>query len=531
MILSKPCQHPECPSNPGYIRGQYESIEMIREVPTEKPTMKRARSSIDVSKENRQSIAEDMGREAVLRAAKQVAAQEGEDNRNRGMSVDSAPAREESGHHTDGEMEDEEDTPTIIEWLMVTRSDPGGNVPRFMIERGTPGGIVSDAGKFLKWLTAKSAKDFTSGEFTQELDGAKVEAVRAEESKARTKSLAPAPTSNLVPDEVQTERKEAQQPENLDLEVPSSNGLYGIITGAFGMASSAVAGRLPNGMPGFFYGPNSSNEAILEEDKEDDDDDDEAISDESDTSSVRSFASAVERTESNPLPATPGTVREDTISTYSEESLQKRPTLRSATTMHEKDLKKLQDRRRKMHDKLAKLQSRMASKRTDDSQKDEEAASKLREKHDREVAKQEEKYRRELKRLEDKREQEERKAEAKKKKQMEKEEKANIMAELDKIKAERDLALKQVELLKAQVGELQGQNTVLVAEMGRAAGSDNGDADGAAGGAARVSGGAAAALKRANSTWSTASAGARSTSSKLVNGSRGPAAASNEQAT
>ena len=49
------------------------------------------------------------------------------------------------------EEEEEEEVEMAIEWLMVTRSDPGGSVPRFMVEKGTPGGIVSDAGRFLKW--------------------------------------------------------------------------------------------------------------------------------------------------------------------------------------------------------------------------------------------------------------------------------------------------------------------------------------------------------------------------------------------
>ncbi|KFY83257.1 hypothetical protein V500_10118, partial [Pseudogymnoascus sp. VKM F-4518 (FW-2643)] len=38
-----------------------------------------------------------------------------------------------------------------VEWIMLTRSDPGGSVPRFMVERGTPGSIVADAAKFLNW--------------------------------------------------------------------------------------------------------------------------------------------------------------------------------------------------------------------------------------------------------------------------------------------------------------------------------------------------------------------------------------------
>lgn len=49
--------------------------------------------------------------------------------------------------------DDEEMNP--VEWIMITRSDPGGSVPRFMVERGTPGSIVADASKFLDWACKK----------------------------------------------------------------------------------------------------------------------------------------------------------------------------------------------------------------------------------------------------------------------------------------------------------------------------------------------------------------------------------------
>lgn len=34
----------------------------------------------------------------------------------------------------------------VIEWLMVMRSDLGGSVLRFMVEKGILGGIVNDVG-------------------------------------------------------------------------------------------------------------------------------------------------------------------------------------------------------------------------------------------------------------------------------------------------------------------------------------------------------------------------------------------------
>ncbi|KAL0930858.1 uncharacterized protein CTRU02_213593 [Colletotrichum truncatum] len=449
MIVSKPCVHPECAERQGYIRGQYESIEIIREIPSDKPSITRARSSIDLSHDSpkeRQAVAESMGREAVLRAAKKSA--EGEGGRQRGTSVDSAPARDDAGHNDDGA---EEESTTSIEWLMVTRSDPGGNVPRFLIDRGTPGGIIGDAGKFIKWVTAKASEDFASSDTEQE--ESKEAAKEAELEKATSPTeIAKEPTSNLVPDASVQD----------DTNPPTSNGLYGIISGAFGMAGSVVASRLPNGLPGMFQAP-STNGSIAEEDEDEDE------SNESDTSSIRSFASAVEKTDEGEAVTPPDVPQPDAMSLNSSGSgagsLSK-----STSSHHERELKKLQDRRRKMQEKINKMQERMSSKRAEDSQRDSAQLAKLREKHDKEIAKQEEKYKRELKRLEERREHDERKAEERRRKQAEKEEKGNMAMELERVKAERDVALKQIEILKGQIGELQSQNTMLVAKMGRMGG-------------------------------------------------------------
>jgi hypothetical protein len=114
MIVSKPCNHPETPPRQGIIRGQYESVELIREIPADKASLKRTMSYNNMTGEG-------------------------------GKKLNGASDRMADGS-----------PPTVVEWLMVTRSDPGGSVPRFMIERGTPPGIINDAGKFLKWLSSKN---------------------------------------------------------------------------------------------------------------------------------------------------------------------------------------------------------------------------------------------------------------------------------------------------------------------------------------------------------------------------------------
>jgi hypothetical protein len=448
MVISKPCNHPNAPPRQGFIRGQYESVEIIREVPSDKAVMKRTRSSIDLSNvggREASAVVHKIGKEAILRAARKAAEDEElpsqEGSRARGTSTSSAPADDDAAHRRRDESEEQ---CAAIEWIMVTRSDPGGSVPRFMVEKGTPGGIVGDAGKFLNWITSKDAADFA----TSDDNDFQAEAIKAEDHR-KSMEVPRSPTKNLVPD---------NPPEQTE-DVPSSNGLYGIIAGAFGAASSAVASHLPRP-----FALSTATTSIEEEG------DDESILTE--TSSVHSFASALENTHINTLqPPNPDGLTPDMASTHSDESTVKSNNSSvTTTTPQEKELKKLQDRRSRLQEKIAKMQARAASKAHSDQEKDAAALARLREKHEREIAKQEEKYRRELKRLEERKEQEERKAEERRRKAAERQEKANLGAELEKVRAERDVARKQIEILNGQVGELQAQNTMLVAKLGRLAG-------------------------------------------------------------
>ncbi|TGZ79162.1 hypothetical protein EX30DRAFT_342630 [Ascodesmis nigricans] len=116
-IISKPVlDHPAVEDKPGHVLGQYESVEFIREVPLDPRHIDRSQSFPNVGS-----------------AAKLL----------------TSPTRPR-GRTVSGNLEDP--NPSIpVEWIMITRSDPGGNVPRWMVERGTPNGIVKDAEKFIKW--------------------------------------------------------------------------------------------------------------------------------------------------------------------------------------------------------------------------------------------------------------------------------------------------------------------------------------------------------------------------------------------
>ncbi|KAJ3480672.1 hypothetical protein NLG97_g8018 [Lecanicillium saksenae] len=243
IIVSKPCNHGECPPRQGIIRGQYESVEIIREIHVEPSMAKRSMSAADLGI-----------------------------NDERGMHSDTNLATD---HARSGRQ-------LAVEWLMVTRSDPGGSVPRFLIEKGTPPGIVGDAGKFLTWVTNKSRKGWEETEKVAEPQtptGQTTPATPAASTDAHATTTHKPSDSNGI-----SHHHEAD-----DDSVPSSNGLYGIITGIFGVASSVVA----NGL-GLNYA--SSEESLstvpaghTQEREEDADDAN------SDRSSIHSFLSALEK--------------------------------------------------------------------------------------------------------------------------------------------------------------------------------------------------------------------------------------------
>ncbi|WZH44844.1 Reticulocyte-binding protein 2 like protein a [Fusarium acuminatum] len=410
MIVSKPCEHPECPPRSGIIRGYYESVEVIREVPIDNFASKRSLSSADLTERDEGRI-----------------------------------ASPKPGSESHGSMPTDEPA-TAVEWLMVTRSDPGGSVPRFLIEKGTPPGIVGDAGKFLKWVTAKAMHGFAEPEENAETKNAAKGAEASTLNNAKY-SAAPVPTTNI-----EKSKAEPVVPHsNQDDPFPGSNGLYGVIAGAIGAASAYIpASLLKTWGTGSDLGSTDDSASDVHAVGEDQRDD------ESDTSSIRSFASALEKsvTAENKSPDSPAESQSET-SRNAQQSLA------------DKELKKLEHKKKKLDEKLAKLEERRQNKLVGDKEKDAATLAKLREKHEKEVAKQEEKYRREMRKLEEKRERDQRKAEERRRKAAEQEEKNNLSLELERVRTERDVARRQIELLEGQVGELQAQNTLLVRKLGK----------------------------------------------------------------
>ncbi|KAJ9158397.1 Reticulocyte-binding protein 2 a [Coniochaeta hoffmannii] len=419
MVISKPCQHPDAPQRQGFIRGQYESVEVIREVPVDKP-LRRTRSSLDASRDE--------------------FARPGVDVENSGPAVQQAKS--------DVGAQDAGDDPEYaIEWVMITRSDPGGSVPRFMVEKGTPPGICTDAGKFVKWLYSEDFEKphdvkAEGGDDTAKVsDGGKEKAPPLPARKRAAKTLEPIRDST-------DEEAEGED---------ASGGLYGMITNALGVAGSYVASFTGSAHD------TASEAGTVEPDS----------SDTESTVSDSDYASA--EGGPTPMPTKAATFddlvssAQSTKSAVSEESAT--PSV-AAASRHEKELRKLEVRKRKAEEKMAKMQEQALQKQaSSQSQKDKErevaALQKLKEKHEREMAKQEEKFRREVRKLEEKKAKEEKKEEERRRKAQEREERANIQIELERTRAERDVALKQMDILREQVGELQAQNTMLVAKLGK----------------------------------------------------------------
>ena len=482
MVVSKPCIHPDCPPRDGFIRGQYESVEFIREIPA-KPTksssttdllhlrhpqtsplekaalVESAQRSLDKGGSDQDMLAS-MGFGGKVPQAKDALIQEG---RKRGKTISFAESR---GVRAKGEAvdtpHDEFDDPAehnAVEWIMITRSDPGGSVPRFLVDRGTPAGIVSDASKFLDWACQKDhpvMEDY--GEKAQEVD----QEIERKNSQAPTleqyqtnghlvglgetpstagssMTLTNGDTANstsLVPAEkagvmstlasaavagIETyapqtviDRLPGHQSENLDSSWRSNNpetGLSNTITGDAQRASIAS------------------------------------------TSDAASFASAEEGM--------------DDASSSSRKSVRSGTKTSPVQSRTDRELAKFQQRKKTLDEQLARTREKEMKDKEELTSREEERIRKAVEKHAREVSKNQQRYERESAKIEAKRVKDEQKEVDRKKKAEEKDEKVRLTRERDAARTEVEALKKERDMLRDQVGALQKENTALVARVGK----------------------------------------------------------------
>ena len=483
MVISRPCEHPECPRRDGFIRGQYESVEFIREIPL-KPN--KAASTTDLLKTY--SGSPSLEKKAILRSAEKVVKGSSEslpngdhlspaaaeeivrEGRQRGKTISFAGSRGSSakGEAMDNpHAHDDDEEMNPVEWIMITRSDPGGSVPRFMVERGTPGSIVADASKFLDWACKKEHPedeiealekgdtDLLKQKTREELEAyntnghlAGLEGTKASEDGERPAVAVPRRASLEIAPEVPPSQE------------PQQGGLLSTISGAAyaGLetyAPQAVIDRLPGhqqspsmstsiasakGATRLPLGTKSTNPTP-------------SIS--SSSSSIASFASAEDHFDDT------SSLKSTTSATATKSSSN------SKLSPHEKELAKLNDRKRALNENLAKAREKETKDKESLNLKEEERIKKAEEKHAKEVAKQEEKYKKEVARLEAKRVKEAAKMEERRKKAEDKDEKARLVREKEEMRQELEVVSKERDILREQVGALQRENTALVVKMGK----------------------------------------------------------------
>lgn len=457
MVISRPCLHPDAPPRDGFIRGQYESVEFIREIPTKASPKRSASASNLVHGHN------DLGKEAVLRSASKhhpegsspddAELSRSDSGRTRGKTISFTGSRgaDARGEDIDNPREEDESEQNPIEWIMITRSDPGGSVPRFMIERGTPGGIVADASKFLNWACAIDLKDLEGGDDVENAQSDKESASLAKEEPQDFNA-----NGHLAGLDDSDERLSAGKA----AEPATSNdgGLYNMAVGAAGAAGEFItthaSNMAPSYLPGQFPDPSKTSAEGAETSMRRD-----STSTTASSSSVGSFTSA--------LSHGPFSGHEVVDDAASSKSVANSLTRSRASSQQEKELQKLEDKRRKLDEKLNKARDNELKKKSEDTQKEQEATKKAEERHEREVAKLEAKKEKEMAKLEAKRRKEEQKAEEKKRKAIEKDDKTRMTRELDEIRAEVLVLRKEKDLLRNQVGDLQAENTALAAKLGR----------------------------------------------------------------
>lgn len=482
MVISRPCEHPECPPRNGFIRGQYESVEFIREIPL-KPN--RAASTTDLMKTY--SGSPSLEKEAIVRSAEKVVKGSSEslpngdhlspaaaeemvrEGRQRGKTISFAGSRGSSakGEAMDNpHAHDDDEEMNPVEWIMITRSDPGGSVPRFMVERGTPGSIVADASKFLDWACKKEHPedeiealekgdtDLIKQKTREELEAyntnghlAGVEGTKANEDGEPPAVAVPRRASLEIAPEVPPSQK------------PQQGGLLSTISGAAydgleAYAPQAVIDRLPGhqqspSMPTSLASAKDAASLTLGSKSTN------PTPSISSSSSIASFASAEDHFD-------------DTSSLKSTTSASAtKSSSNSKISPHEKELAKLNDRKRALNEKLAKAREKETKDKESLNSKEEERIKKAEEKHANEVAKQEEKYKKEVARLKAKRVKEATKMEERRKKAEDKDEKARLVREKEEMRQELEVVSKERDILTEQVGALQKENTALVVKMGK----------------------------------------------------------------
>ncbi|KAH7070528.1 hypothetical protein BKA63DRAFT_555633 [Paraphoma chrysanthemicola] len=365
MVVSIPVNHPEAPPRAGMVRGYYESIEMIREIPLA------------------------------------------------GAGADEAELNP-------------------VEWIMVTRSDPGGGIPRFMVERSVPSSIVQDAVKFLDWACAKGEDEAVK---PVDEDGANDPTIHEPErsfSIAESNGIGAGVGTSIVDRPSGSIRRLSQRVEESSEASP----------GLFDQLKGTVGAYIPDGLNPLQRTISSSSSSATSSDAD-------------------SFASAEQFTT-----APDGLPIDDSIPTPSTLS-QEEPALTPVDSLHARKMNEIEERKKQLKEKLEQTREKQEKDLANDSQKTQKELEKAAEKHTKERKKQEDKFEKEIRKLEERREKETKKLLLKQQKEADKNQLLKAQRERDEHKQRADISEAENKLLKDQIFELQRENTALVARLGR----------------------------------------------------------------
>ncbi|KAF2676136.1 hypothetical protein K458DRAFT_492672 [Lentithecium fluviatile CBS 122367] len=402
MVVSIPLTHPEAPARNGMVRGQYESVEMIREIPL--PTSKPAASA----------------------STSNLLKHDRKKSRERGGTIGFAESRgpdakgEKIDRIDDADKDDAETNP--VEWIMITRSDPGGGIPRFMVERGTPSSIVQDAGKFLDWACAKD--DYEDEQLAQA--SPRMSQDEHKFSISETNGIMAGVGMSIAdrPDPATFRRLSKQNVDEQPGMMPS--------------LADKLGPFVPDAMNPLQR--SSSHSSSLS------------------SSSIDSFASAEQFNI-----AQEGFSIDDSTPSVSQQSLP----LTQGDALANQKLQKLEQKRQQLKDKADQARQKQLQGGQNASSKTAKEIEKATERHNRERKRQEEKYAKDLQKLEARRERETKKLLARQQKEAGKSALQKMQTERNEWKQRAELAEQENKLLKEQIGELQRENTKLVARLGK----------------------------------------------------------------
>lgn len=440
MLVSKPVTHPDAPIRSGYVRGHYESVEMIREIPL---SAAKSKSTSDLlSKASEEPHTRERGHTLGFTESR------GADAKGEHVDVPSY-----GGQGSDEASDDPELNP--VEWIMITRSDPGGGIPRFLVERGTPETMLQDVHKFYNWACQQEHIPDPD----EDLDKQEEAAQQEQETQRQVEESIPVnvPNGDAQQDlPQQTPTRAATEP-TLSSQQGSQSGIMTNLTKAIEAGLDTYAPNSVSQMVQPYLHAGQGNELS---------------DDSSDSSSIDSFLSAEEMRRLSTAPEQPESqiMSTDNLSVASGDVSEASKDRKLYD--HEKEVQKIMKKREKLNEQLAKKRMAEEQKLKQSQEKDESEANKQKDEIEKRLKKTEEKHRKEMEKLEQKKAKEMRKAEEKRRKKDDANKLSLVSRERDEFRSSSDLFRRENTLLREQVADLQAQNTLLAQRLGKIGGPD-----------------------------------------------------------